>query len=367
MFREKFRQLFVPHEGNNFCPDVLERFSMMVMLFLVLLTFAMANMQALVWVGSEWMASSILPAVIVELTNDERVDETLGVLTRNNLLDEAARLKAEDMAKNGYFAHESPSGITPWYWFDEIGYNYLHAGENLAVHFTDSSDVVEGWMKSPLHKANILNIEYTEIGVGTARGTYKGIPTIFVVQLFGTPRAHAEVLSTPSVAQSETSPTVKPAVAETSDTRVLGEQLDVVTVSLEGVPVDVVPEVVAQLNEPIETALYSGGTQNGDTVLYTDTVSTSRVGMPGTVTSPQENGVSGETTFLEKSATQPHAWLQIVYGILASLVVLTLSTSLAYEWRRKNVVHIAYAGGLLVVMALLYSLHTTLTSGVSIV
>ena len=49
-------------------------------------------------------------------------------------------------------------------------------------------DVVDAWMKSPTHRANIMNGNYTEIGVGTAKGTYKGTPTVFVVQFFGTPK-----------------------------------------------------------------------------------------------------------------------------------------------------------------------------------
>jgi hypothetical protein len=167
-----FKNLFIPHEGNEFRPDFLERLSVGIMLVLILLSFAMANLQSLLWISSDWLVSTILPAVIVDLTNDERNSEKIGILTRSALLDKAANLKAQDMAKNEYFAHYSPMGVSPWYWFDQVSYDYLHAGENLAVHFTDSSDVVEAWMDSPSHRANIMNGDYTEIGIGTAKGKY---------------------------------------------------------------------------------------------------------------------------------------------------------------------------------------------------
>ena len=132
------------------------------------------------------MCSSDL-AVIVDLTNENREESHVGLLERSTVLDEAARQKAEHMAEGSYFAHNSPDGVTPWYWFDKVGYQYAYAGENLAVHFTDSGEVVKAWMDSPGHRANILSEDYREIGIGTAKGEYQGFPTVFVVQMFGTP------------------------------------------------------------------------------------------------------------------------------------------------------------------------------------
>jgi hypothetical protein len=91
------------------------------------------------------------------------------------------------MAKEGYFAHDSPSGVTPWEWFDEVEYTYETAGENLAIDFSDSDAVVDAWMDSRLHRENILEEDFTEIGIATARGEYEGRETVFVVQMFGTP------------------------------------------------------------------------------------------------------------------------------------------------------------------------------------
>jgi len=91
------------------------------------------------------------------------------------------------MAKNGYFAHTSPDGKTPWYWLEQVGYNYQYAGENLAINFSDSKDVTDAWMASPAHRANIVKGNYTDIGTGVATGLYQGQQTVFVVQDYANP------------------------------------------------------------------------------------------------------------------------------------------------------------------------------------
>jgi len=152
---------------------------------LVLLTFVGTNMQALLWQSSDWLVSTVLPAVVVDLTNDERADLAAAPLQRNTLLDQAAQQKAQHMAANEYFAHFAPDGTTPWSFFKTSGYVYAHAGENLAIHFTDSTEVVEAWMQSPAHRKNIVDTKYTEIGVGTAKGKFDGYDTVYVDSCLG--------------------------------------------------------------------------------------------------------------------------------------------------------------------------------------
>lgn len=136
----------------------------------------------------ERFLASIISGLLTDLTNEERSSFNLGQLTVNPLLEEAATLKAQDMAKKSYFAHTSPEGTTPWHWFEEVGYNFSYAGENLAVNFIDTNVLHRAWLGSAKHRDNILNERFTEIGIGTAEGTYKGRNAIFVVQLFGRPR-----------------------------------------------------------------------------------------------------------------------------------------------------------------------------------
>lgn len=387
--KEKLKHLFVPHAENGFKPNFLERFSMSIMLLLVLLSFAIANLQSLLWISSDWMVSSILPAVIVDLTNKERDGESLGALHRNATLDRAAQLKAEDMAKHEYFAHYSPTGVSPWYWFDQASYSFVHAGENLAVHFTDSGEVVDAWMDSPSHRANIMNNSFTEIGIGAAKGTYKGTPTIFVVQLFGTP-AKVTKASTPvtQVAEAAEVPVVDPVTVEkiTAPSATKTGTAEVAPATIDAVPQTPASPATSAENtnvtapvaedapiypaaEPAPVPTEVEQSSETPTSLYSDLATTSRLGVPAEI-SGQSSGTTAATPFvsaLEKGATQPSLWLQLIYGILGSVVVVALILSVVIEWRKQHPVQLAYATGLLAAMALLFHFHTVLTSGVTII
>ncbi|MBP6858799.1 MAG: hypothetical protein KBC33_03140 [Candidatus Pacebacteria bacterium] len=131
--------------------------------------------------------AAVISSSLVELANTDRNNASIPSLRTNPVLERAAQAKADDMAAKGYFAHNSPNGTTPWHWLARAGYDYAHAGENLAIDFFESADVEKAWMNSPLHRANILNAEFTEIGIATARGMYNGHETTFVVQMFGKP------------------------------------------------------------------------------------------------------------------------------------------------------------------------------------
>ncbi len=131
--------------------------------------------------------SAIYASVLVKLTNEDRVAKNISELTVNPLLEKAAQMKADDMAAKGYFSHTTPDGKSPWYWVLKAGYTYLYAGENLAVNFENSEDVERAWMNSETHRLNIMNPKYTEVGIATSTGIYKGRPAVFVVQMFGTP------------------------------------------------------------------------------------------------------------------------------------------------------------------------------------
>jgi hypothetical protein len=188
-----FKKYFIPHEGNNHQPHILRKDAIF---FIGILAFSLEILflfHSLGVIPIDKFTASILPNALVDETNTARVSDSLSPLKPNTLLESAAQDKANDMAKNGYFAHTSPTGITPWYWFQKVGYNFIYAGENLAVNFVDSSDVMNAWMNSPEHKANILNSHFTQIGIATANGTYEGRPAVFAVQLFGTPASTASV------------------------------------------------------------------------------------------------------------------------------------------------------------------------------
>ncbi len=189
------KNFFIPHDGNDHQPHALRTQNIQLLLVAIFLleigTFALPYISNLSLNNNSFLAA-VLPGVLDDLTNQNRTTDSLKPLVVSSVLNKAAELKAQDMAQKSYFAHTSPDGKTPWYWFGLVGYKYEYAGENLAVDFTDSADVAIAWMNSPEHRANILKDSYTEIGTGVATGTYQGSPTIFVAQIFAKPTSSSD-------------------------------------------------------------------------------------------------------------------------------------------------------------------------------
>jgi len=347
--RNWFKKFFVPNVDNDFKPHALQRAALVGMMALVLISFSVANLQSILWVSSEWLVSTILPAVVTDATNSARAEEGKSPLIRNSALDEAARLKAEDMAENSYFAHWSPTGVSPWHWFSEAGYSYVHAGENLAVHFTDSSTVVDAWLESPTHRENIMNAKYTEIGIGTAKGRYEGYDTVFVVQMFATPAAAAAA----PVAVATTLP-------EASEPEVVvGDEEDLAALEEEMV----VPPAVAGVAEDSEV---NASVTDDGTVVYESFAATVAEDVAQNVeeviSAPTGNITSSPSTF-GRILTSPRLVLQIVYSILGLFVIFALITSIVIEWRRHHPVQIAYATAMLLMMIVLFQIHLLASSG----
>lgn len=103
---------------------------------------------------------------VVELTNVERTKNGLSALTINDSLNAAAQKHAEDMYINNYFSHTSQDGRTMSNRVQEYTTDYTTLGENIAMGQQTPEEVVAGWMNSPGHRANILNGNFQEIGIG---------------------------------------------------------------------------------------------------------------------------------------------------------------------------------------------------------
>ena len=110
---------------------------------------------------------------VIRLVNEIRVQNGLKALTATWELSRVARYKSEDMVKNKYFSHTSPTYGTPFQMMRSFGLSYRTAGENIAYGQRTPAAVVDAWMNSSGHRANILNASYTQIGVGyCATGNY---------------------------------------------------------------------------------------------------------------------------------------------------------------------------------------------------
>ena len=106
---------------------------------------------------------------VASLTNSERKAKGLSALTLDSQLSKLARIKAEDMAKKGYFSHTSPTYGSAFDMMNKYGVSYRTAGENIAKGQKTAESVMNGWMNSSGHRANILSSAYTNIGVGYAK------------------------------------------------------------------------------------------------------------------------------------------------------------------------------------------------------
>lgn len=193
-------RLFIPHLHNNFRAKLLHNSTLFALIvFIVILSFLFSS------VGNRrpdilGISYSITENEILVKTNQARQENGLPPLTLNTQLEHAAEVKASDMFSKNYWAHFAPDGsTTPWIFIKNSGYEYLYAGENLAKGFTNSSDIVNSWMKSPTHRDNMLSSRFKDIGFAIVQGKLQGEDTVLVVEMFGSRDvrpAQAEVKTT---------------------------------------------------------------------------------------------------------------------------------------------------------------------------
>jgi uncharacterized protein YkwD len=111
---------------------------------------------------------------ILNWTNFYRQQNGLQNLNLSQKLNDIATLRAKDMFEKQYFSHYSPTGIGAPQIAADLNYEYIAIGENIALgNFKNDKDLVDAWMSSPGHRANILNSKYTDIGIAVMYGKFK--------------------------------------------------------------------------------------------------------------------------------------------------------------------------------------------------
>lgn len=195
------QKLFLPYEHNNHKPKILHLPSLTFFIILILCFQLFITIFHRVKPGVLGFAANIDVPSIVDFTNKYRGQNGLTTLKIDEKLSEAARQKASDMFAKNYWAHYSPAGTTPWWFFDNAGYTYLYAGENLARDFGDSESVIKAWLASPTHRDNLLSPRYKDIGVAVVNGVLNGEETTLVVQLFGTSSGGTPLVSSKAATQ----------------------------------------------------------------------------------------------------------------------------------------------------------------------
>jgi uncharacterized protein YkwD len=310
------KHYFIPNRRNGYRPHFLRAKMAGITAVAIVTLFVGATAFERFIIFTPGQFAAVIASSLVDLTNLDREGQGLSPLTTNPALRAAAQMKANDMAAKSYFAHDSPDGHDPWYWFDKAGYRFSHAGENLAVYFSDSGDVNSAWMNSPEHRANLLNPQFTEIGIATAIGEYKGYQTVFVVQEFGTPSRIAA-----AEAPQQTVATLSP--AEPAQTVALGA-----TPAVAGASAPVARKIIAKTNTYI--AVKEEGT------------SSPHIAAPLTST-PAANSAAG-------FAGSPYKLLGYTYAILALIILVALLLDIGIEVKRHNPMHVARGVLLLLLM-----------------
>lgn len=341
------KHLFIPHEHNNYRPHFFREISVAIIVVssIFLLGFSAGSSFL---IHKTVLGASVAADVLVDLTNESRVALNVAPLTRSPVLDQVATLKADDMSTKGYFAHTSPEGITPWYWFQKVGYVFLYAGENLAINFTDSKDIEDAWLNSPTHRANLLNINFKEIGLATVSGVYNNGPTIYVVQEFGTPavakqKTVVEATSTLMVASgmpAKTKAAPVPPKAGTSSLLALGTNQPEIkgeSTELKATSTPPVSNIVPLITSPSLAV-----------VKNTDTVET-----------PVAPLATTYSTWYGRLLFFGSGYVDIIYKILLAIILIALMTMLMVELQKQHWKHIAYGLSVFLIITLCLLINQT--------
>ncbi len=146
-------------------------------------------------------STSISQSGLLESTNIKRTEAGVATISLNPKLTDAAQSKADDMVKMNYWSHESPDGKQPWLFIAKTGYIYSKAGENLAFGFDTNQQVIDGWLNSTTHRANMLDSSFQEVGFGIAHhpNFQSAGPATIVVAMYATPSPHSVAAITSDV------------------------------------------------------------------------------------------------------------------------------------------------------------------------
>ena len=139
---------------------------------------------------------------VIRLMNEYRAQQALPPLGAEKRLMLAAEDRMRHMEDEGYWAHNAPDGMRPFVWVRARNYEYRIVGENLASGFETAAVLVQSWMESPGHRANIMSADYEDCGVAIIEGSTTGPASgKAVVVLFGRQQDAARVYARASTRQ----------------------------------------------------------------------------------------------------------------------------------------------------------------------
>jgi hypothetical protein len=177
----KLRNYLLASETNDYKPWIVTPSALAVFCLIIW------GLRVIIPASLTFAAETIDATDVMNRINQERSQRFIATLTTNSKLISAANGKANDMMTRSYFAHVDPDGNYVWPRINAAGYTpHLTLGENLAMDFTDAAEVVQAWMNSPTHRANIVNAKFVDQGLASVSGMYEpNHQSIIIVSLFG--------------------------------------------------------------------------------------------------------------------------------------------------------------------------------------
>lgn len=334
--KKHFKKFLIPHKQNQYHPHIFRNASYMVIftLCIFLLGISVGNF---VFLRDTVLGANIATNVLIDMANVARKENNAGQLTRNDKLDYAAGNKASDMIENKYFAHNSPDGTTPWYFIHDAGYNFVYAGENLAINFFESNDVQNAWMNSQTHRANLLNTKFKEIGIATREGPYNGANSIYVVQMFGTEAAAASKIESdiPAVESASSTPEVTPEVP------VIDQR---------------VANIFQQQKEETEKEDIHVIAESKDFISAVDLDNKES-------DQPSVAGAEIYASFLDRLIFNGSRYIEIIYFVVLAIIFFAFLCRIFIEYERQHYRHIWYSFFfMLLIMLLAYLNHSFIIS-----
>ncbi len=180
---------FIPHAGNDHRPLHLRPKALRAYAALAIGTKVAIIAFLFIAYPNAANVSAIISQNIIALINNARTEAGVPPLAEQSILTVSAYEKGRDMMGRGYFSHDTPEGKRPWEWINKQSYDYVLAGENLAIDFTSAERVHQALMDSESHRKNILNADYKDIGIAVITNKFQGRTTTLLVQFFGTQRS----------------------------------------------------------------------------------------------------------------------------------------------------------------------------------
>ncbi len=353
----KLKHYLIASEHNDYKPWVIKPVALAVFCLII------ASLRIIVPANFTLAAPSIDPTDLMNKINEQRSSRFLSTLKTNSKLITAANGKASDMIARSYFAHIDPDGNYVWPRIESAGFTpYVTLGENLAMDFTSASSVVEAWMNSPTHRANIINEKFEEQGLASPSGMFESNhETIMVVSLFGTllkkasasptpaptPKPTPSPVTPPPIASPTSTPPATPPAAKTS--LEISKDIKIVSTSLSGqviVDIDVIISgeptlATARLNSQSISLIpgkVSGQFTGSFTFDQSENLSASTLTIeardkagkkidqefPVSVEKPVTGGSDQQALIPTSSESQIIKVLRIIFGIFAAIYMLFL-------------------------------------------